>query len=77
MGNEGALRRIAGNIMGSVKGVAPVNVIGIDMEEENESVYDDRVTRASSFLGKVDAFVHCYSYEGKPGGPVKSHQIPM
>ncbi|RVW45083.1 hypothetical protein CK203_067627 [Vitis vinifera] len=70
MGNESALRKIAEEIMGSIKGAAPVEVVGMDMEEEKESVFDEAVGRATMWLGKLDALVHCYSYEGKMQEPL-------
>lgn len=70
MGNESALRKIAEEIMGSIKGAAPVEVVGMDMEEEKESVFDEAVGRATMLLGKLDALVHCYSYEGKMQEPL-------
>lgn len=78
MGNESALRKIADNIVGSLKGAGSVEVVGMDMEEEKESVFDEAVGRASTLLGKLDALVHCYSYEGMPRTPAKLQRIiPM
>lgn len=64
MGDATALPRIAEKIMGSLERAGPVEVVALDMEEEKESVFDEAVGRASMLLGKLDAFVHCYSYEG-------------
>ncbi|XP_010550219.1 PREDICTED: carbonyl reductase [NADPH] 2 [Tarenaya hassleriana] len=65
MGNEGCLRKIGEKIMGSIEGVLPVEVIGIDMEADNEEAFDEAVEKAFQRLGYVDAFVNCYAYEGK------------
>ncbi|KAJ7950606.1 Reductase [Quillaja saponaria] len=35
------------------------------MEEEREAIFDEAVDKACKILGGLDAFVHCYSYEGK------------
>ena len=77
MGNESALRKIAEEIMGSIKGAAPVEVVGMDMEEEKESVFDEAVGRATMWLGKLDALVHCYSYEGLSKTPAELQRTPM
>lgn len=64
MGDATALPRIAEKIMGSLGSAGAVEVVALDMEEDKESVFDEAVGRASMLLGKLDAFVHCYSYEG-------------
>lgn len=64
MGNESCLRSIAGKINGLVKGVKPVEVVGVDMEEEREGHFAEAVNKACVILGSLDAFVHCYFYEG-------------
>lgn len=51
--------------MDSEKDVWPVEVVGVDMEEEKEGVFDDAVDKACGILGHLDAFVHGYTYEGK------------
>ncbi|XP_062151659.1 uncharacterized protein LOC133860043 [Alnus glutinosa] len=65
MGNESRLRSIAENITGSLKGVVPVEVVGVDMEDDREGAFGEAVDQACMILGKLDAFVHCYTYEGK------------
>lgn len=65
MGNESCLRSIAETIAGSLKGVAPVEVVGVDMEDEREAAFTEAVDQACMMLGNLDAFVHCYTYEGK------------
>jgi hypothetical protein len=64
MGNESRLRSIAENITGSLKGVVPVEVVGVDMEDDREGAFGEAVDQACMILGKLDAFVHCYTYEG-------------
>lgn len=51
-------------IVESLKGVLPIEVVGLDMEEEREAAFDEAVNRACSILGALDAFVNAYSYEG-------------
>lgn len=65
MGDETSLRSIANHVMSSLKGVAPVDVIGLDLEQESEAVFHEAVEKASANLGFLDAFVNCYAYEGK------------
>ncbi|XP_057983627.1 uncharacterized protein LOC131168313 isoform X2 [Malania oleifera] len=65
MGNESCLRSIGEKIMGSLKGVMPIEVVGLDMEEDREVIFDEAVDKACRLLGNLDAFVHCYTYEGK------------
>lgn len=58
IGNESSLRSIAEKIKGSVE------VVGLDMEEDREGAFDEAVDKACNILGNLDAFVHCYHYEG-------------
>ncbi|KAJ6734599.1 F28J7.36 PROTEIN [Salix purpurea] len=64
MGNEEGLRSIGEKITGAIKGAFPVEVVGMDMEEEREASFDEAVDKACRILGNLDAFVHCYTYEG-------------
>lgn len=64
MGEASSLRSIAPKITDSVTD-SVVEVVELDMENENESVFHDAVDKACKILGKLDAFVNCYSYEGK------------
>lgn len=70
MGNENFLRSVSKKITGSIKGAVPVEVVGIDMEEEREGAFDEAVDKACRILGNLDAFVHCFFYEGTPVEPV-------
>lgn len=64
MGNEGQLRSAAKRIKDSLNGVVSIDVVGLDMEEDREAVFDESVEKATKLLGKLDAFVNCYFYEG-------------
>lgn len=70
IGDEHALKIVAGEIARSVRGADPVEVIDLDMEEDREDVFAAVIDEASSMLGKIDAFVNCYSYEGKMQDPL-------
>ncbi|KAK6912953.1 hypothetical protein RJ641_022554 [Dillenia turbinata] len=65
VGNESILRSLRERLISSLKGVDLIEVVGLDEEEENEEAFDAAVEKASGILGKLDALVHCYSYEGK------------
>ncbi|KAF7819402.1 levodione reductase-like [Senna tora] len=65
MGDESCLRSIGEGIMASLNSVVPVEVVGLNMEEEKEAVFEEAVNKACNLLGKLDAFVNCYTYEGK------------
>jgi hypothetical protein len=64
MGNEKGLRSIGEKITGAIKGALPVEVVEMDMEEEREASFEEAVDKACRVLGNLDAFVHCYTYEG-------------
>ncbi|XP_022934367.1 uncharacterized protein LOC111441556 [Cucurbita moschata] len=64
LGNETVLRRTSKEIVESVKGVLPIEVVGLDMEVEGEADFSEAVNRACSILGALDAFIHAYSYDG-------------
>ena len=51
--------------MASIDGVLPVEVIGLDVEQDNEAAFGDAVNKACDSLGYFDAFVNCFHYEGK------------
>ncbi|KAK6135094.1 hypothetical protein DH2020_031157 [Rehmannia glutinosa] len=63
MGNEGQLRSAADKIKASLSGVVLIEMVGLDMEEERETVFAEAVEKARRVLGSLDAFVNCYSYE--------------
>ncbi|KAJ9152705.1 hypothetical protein P3X46_026240 [Hevea brasiliensis] len=71
MGNENCLKSISEKIAGTVRGIVPVEIVGMDMEEEREGAFDDAVCEACRILGNLDAFVHCYDYEGKMQNPLE------
>ncbi|XP_039009859.1 D-erythrulose reductase-like [Hibiscus syriacus] len=64
MGNEGCLRSARERIMGSVKNAVSVEVIGLNMEDAREGIFDDAVDKAWKAYGHLDALVNCYAYEG-------------
>ncbi|KAL6533495.1 hypothetical protein OROMI_027607 [Orobanche minor] len=70
MGNEGQLRSAADKIKESLSGVVFVEAIGLNMEEETESIFTEAVEKAKRVLGSLDALVNCYSYEGKMQDPL-------
>jgi hypothetical protein len=65
MGDATNLKSVAQKITDSVTDSVTVEVVELDMENENESVFHHAVDKACKILGKFDAFVNCYSYEGK------------
>lgn len=65
MGDEDRLQKMVGDIMSSLGGSSPFKVVDLNMEEEHESLFDEAVESAWNLLGSLDAFVSCYSYEGK------------
>ncbi|XP_077251623.1 uncharacterized protein LOC143890830 [Tasmannia lanceolata] len=70
MGDEICLRSVAGEIMDSLKGINPIEVIGLNMEGVEEVVFDEAVDKAWILLGALDALVNCYTYEGKLQDPL-------
>lgn len=70
MGNEGHLQSVSDRVADSVKGVGAVEVVGLDMEDDREVVFDAAVERACNILGRVDAFINCYTYEGEMQDPL-------
>ncbi|KAF9618163.1 hypothetical protein IFM89_000566 [Coptis chinensis] len=71
MGNESSLRNIAEKITVSLKGGdGKIEVVGIDMEVDKEVVFDEAVDKAWRVFGSLDAFLHCYDYEGKMQDPL-------
>ncbi|CAM8998736.1 unnamed protein product [Rhodiola kirilowii] len=65
MGKEPTLKKAAEEIMGLVKGAERIEVVGVDMEAETQAGFDAAVGKACGILGNLDAFVNCYTYEGK------------
>ncbi|XP_020572156.1 estradiol 17-beta-dehydrogenase 8-like isoform X2 [Phalaenopsis equestris] len=56
---------MAGDIKRSLKGMYPIEVIGLNMEDEREAAFDEAVDKAWKLLGGLDAFVNCHCFEGK------------
>ncbi|KAG4930098.1 hypothetical protein JHK86_047059 [Glycine max] len=67
LGDQNSLRSIANKIMDSLSLAdrSTVQVVGLDMEDQSESTFHHSVDKACQILGKLDAFVNCYAYEGK------------
>lgn len=67
MGDETSLLNIANKITDSLSLTdrSTVQVVGLNMQDENESTFHHSVDIACQILGKLDAFVNCYTYEGK------------
>ncbi|KAK1410026.1 hypothetical protein QVD17_36558 [Tagetes erecta] len=74
MGNESIIKDVADTIMKDLKGVK-VEMVGLDMEDESEVVFDEAVEKTWSILGKVDALVNCYTYEGKMQDPLAISEV--
>lgn len=64
MGNEKRLQSVAEKIKSIVKIAEAVEVVGVDIECEDEAAFDEAVDKASRILDNLDALVHCYAYEG-------------
>lgn len=71
LGNESQLKSVAEKIKHSLEGSVAVEVVGLDMTEDRESAFEEAVDKAWKIFGKLDAFVHCYSYEGKIQDPLQ------
>ncbi|CAH2055402.1 unnamed protein product [Thlaspi arvense] len=63
--DEASLRSIAESIRVSIEGAFPVELIGIDMEADSEEAFHVAVEKAWTCLGHLDAFLNCYTYQGK------------
>ncbi|KAK3036415.1 hypothetical protein RJ639_030014, partial [Escallonia herrerae] len=69
IGDESRLRGAAEKIIGGLAG--RLDVVGLEMEDEREVIFDQAVEKSCRILGKVDALVQCYSDEGKMQGPLE------
>lgn len=69
-GDENALRNVVREITGSLKGISAPEVVGLNMEDDKEAAFDEAVDVAWKLVGKLDAFVNCYVYEGKNQEPL-------
>ncbi|CAN6464746.1 unnamed protein product [Victoria cruziana] len=65
MGDQGVLSQMATAIAHDLKQTGAIQVVHLDMEDGREEVFDGAVGRAWDCFGQLDAFVNCYSYEGK------------
>lgn len=64
VGDEECLRSMSKEISGSLNGADPIEVVGLDMEAEEEAVFDKAVDDAWKRLGALDAFANTYLFEG-------------
>ncbi|KAJ0988837.1 hypothetical protein J5N97_007193 [Dioscorea zingiberensis] len=65
MGDENCLCSMAAEITSSLKEIDPIQVVGLNFEDDNEGGFDAAVDKAWNALGALDALVNCYLYEGK------------
>ncbi|KAL7612273.1 uncharacterized protein LOC111888909 [Lactuca sativa] len=70
VGDEKVLKGVSDWITNDLKEVT-IEIVGLDMESERESVFDEAVEKTWTILGKVDALVNCYTYEGKMQDPLQ------
>ncbi|XP_074275214.1 uncharacterized protein LOC141599174 isoform X2 [Silene latifolia] len=70
MGDEDRLRSIANRISDSVKITNAIDIVGLNMENDSEAIFNGAVEKACRVLGMVDAFVNAYTYEGKMEDPL-------
>ncbi|KAL1353032.1 hypothetical protein HN51_016977 [Arachis hypogaea] len=74
LGNEPILRTLANQINASLSlgdSHPKVDVVGLDLEDDRESLFHDAVDKACHILGTLDAFVNSYTYEGKMQDPLE------
>ncbi|KAK9061653.1 hypothetical protein SSX86_018836 [Deinandra increscens subsp. villosa] len=74
VGNENIIKELSVAITSDLKGVA-IEIVGLDMEDEREAVFDEAVEKTWNILGKVDALVNCYTYEGKMQDPLEISEV--
>lgn len=67
MGDKNQLQKMVGDMASSFKEVNAFKIVGLNMEEDLEAVFDEAVDLAWKLLGTLDAFVNCCAYEGKSG----------
>ncbi|KAJ8492293.1 hypothetical protein OPV22_014014 [Ensete ventricosum] len=68
MGDKNQLQKMVGDMVSSFKEVNAFKIVGLNMEEDLEAVFDEAVDLAWKLLGTLDAFVNCCAYEGKMQG---------
>ncbi|KAL5997434.1 hypothetical protein ACLOJK_008364 [Asimina triloba] len=51
MGDESSLQKVAERTTGSLQGINQIQVVGLNMEEEKEAVFDEAVDKAWKILG--------------------------
>lgn len=70
LGDENHLQSMVAEIMSSLKRSHKMEVVGLNIEAAEEASFDAAVDVAWKVLGKLDAFVNCYLYEGKNQDPL-------
>ncbi|URE40321.1 short chain dehydrogenase [Musa troglodytarum] len=65
MGDKNQLQKMVGDMASSLKEVNAFKIVGLNMEEDLEAVFDEAVDLAWKLLGTLDAFVNCCAYEAK------------
>ncbi|URE40317.1 short chain dehydrogenase [Musa troglodytarum] len=68
MGDKNQLQKMVGDMASSLKEVNAFKIVGLNMEEDLEAVFDEAVDLAWKLLGTLDAFVNCCAYEGTERG---------
>ncbi|URE40309.1 short chain dehydrogenase [Musa troglodytarum] len=63
MGDKNQLQKMVGDMASSLKEVNAFKIVGLNMEEDLEAVFDEAVDLAWKLLGTLDAFVNCCAYE--------------
>lgn len=56
---------MAEDILRSLNEPTSVKVVDLNIDEDHEDIFDKAVGTAWKIFGMLDAFVNCYSYEGK------------
>ncbi|KAI3793860.1 hypothetical protein L1987_36483 [Smallanthus sonchifolius] len=74
VGNENIIKDVSDTITSDLKGVT-IETVGLDMEDDREAVFDAAVEKTWNILGKVDALVNCYTYEGKMQDPLQMSEV--
>ncbi|GAA0181301.1 reductase [Lithospermum erythrorhizon] len=74
VGDKSKLGGVAEKINNSLEGTFTVDVVGLDMEQDQEAMFEEAVEKTCLILGGLDAYVNCYSYEGKMQDPTQLNE---
>lgn len=74
VGDEIKLRHVAEKVNKSLESAFTVAVVGLDMEQDREAVFEEAVEKTFLILGGLDAYVNCCSYEGKMQDPMNLNE---